>query len=345
MKKWWVWLLVAALIAGGCDDDDDDDNDAVAADDDSANDDDDDAGDDDVDDDVGDDDSADDDTTEPPQCWNDLAVGEKIAFLQGLPGSEGIAFDSAGELYASIGTQIARVYSDGTWEPLADFTDPIGIAFDDDDNLYIADFGEGNLPAPNDGAVYRRDAAGAVTLLVEGIANPNYITLTPQGTLLVSDNYTTSIYELTTAGELSVWYDQVDSPNGMVFSAMRDSLYVAGTFAAGNPVYRIDLDGQGAPMDITTIANLDLLSLPDGIALDANGMLYVTEDGIGKLVRVDPATGEYEAIASGMVTPASMAFGVAPDFDPCSLYVTELIGRHIWRISVGVAGAPLVNQE
>ncbi len=345
MNKWWLLLLVALLIGFGCGDDDDDNNDD-SADDDSADDDDDnDTNDDDADDDTTDDDSADDDTTEPPQCWNDLAVGEKVAFMQGLPGSEGIAFNSAGELYASIGNQIARVYADGTWEPLADFTDPIGIAFDNDDNLYVADFGEGNLPAPNDGAVYRLDSAGTATLLAEGIANPNYVTLTPQGTLLVSDNYTTSIYELTTAGALSVWYDQVDSPNGMVFSAARDSLYVAGTFAAGNPVYRIDLDGQGAPTGITTIANLDLLSLPDGIAVDVNGMLYVTEDGIGKLVRVDPITGEYEAIATGMITPASMAFGVAPDFDPCSLYVTELIGQHIWRISVGVAGAPLVNQE
>jgi hypothetical protein len=46
-------------------------------------------------------------------------------------------------------------------------------------------------------------------------------------------------------------------------------------------------------------------------------------------------------VAQGLTTPASMAFGRAPDFDPCSLYVTSIRDNRIWRVAVGAQGASL----
>ena len=345
MRNGSVWMILLVLllalsltfVACGDDDDDDDDNDV---DDDITDD---DTGDDDdtVDDDTADDDTADDDVVY--ECWDDQTVGEAVIFAQGLDGSEGIAFNSAGELYIATDLTVARLYADGTWEDVADFIDPIGLAFADNDDLYVAEFGANNLPGTDDGAVFKLSADFTKTQVADGIENPNYLTYTPQGTMLVSDNYTTTIFEVTPAGELSVWYDGVVSPNGMVYSRDRSALYVAGTFASGAPVYRIDLDADGNPTGHETIANLDTLGFPDGLALDENGLLYVTENALGRVVRLDPQTGDYEQLAAGIFPAASIAFGQGPDFDPCSIYVTELSGDKIWRIALGVRGTPLAT--
>jgi hypothetical protein len=329
-------LAALALACGGANnsgDDDHADDDAAPADDDAADD---DAADDDA---V--DDDADDDTT---ACWTDLPVGEKAVLAQGFAGSEGIGFSSTGELYVSAKTGVAHVHPDGSWEMIATLTYPIGIAFGPDDVMNVCDFGASILPGVNDGAMYRVTMDGATTLLAGGIANPNFVTYTPWGTLLVSDAMTQTIYEVTLDGTLTHWIDGVAAPNGMVFSEDRRALYVAGTLVFDSPVYRVDLDESGHAQTFATIAHLDAGALPDGAALDENGLVYLTENGLGKIVRVDPTTGAYEVVASGMKTPASMAFGRGPNFDPCSIYVTETFNALVWRVSLGVHGYPLASE-
>lgn len=348
--KWGVMCLVLCVWLSffsycGSDDDDDNDDDDMA-DDDMTDDDvsDDDQSDDDViDDDAVDDDAADDDVV--AECWQDLAVGEKQVFADGFAGTEGIAFSAAGEMYVSAGGDIARVSSDGTSEPVAELTNAVGIAFTPDGALYVCEFGTSSLPQPNDGAIYRVDPDDSLHLVVEGIPNPNFIIYSPQDTLLVSDNMANIIYEVSAGGVLTEWLNPIQSPNGMVYAPDRQALYVAGTFAVNSPVYRIDLDAAGEPTGVEEIAQLDALGLPDGIAMDENGILYVTENSLGKIVRVNPNGGETEVVAEGMLTPASMAFGRGEGFDPCSIYVTELVGSKIWRVSLGVRGFPLVSEE
>jgi sugar lactone lactonase YvrE len=80
----------------------------------------------------------------------------------------------------------------------------------------------------------------------------------------------------------------------------------------------------------------------DGVAVDANDQLYVATSLPGKIVRVrGDGTGAPVIVAQGLTTPASMAFGRAPDFDPCSLYVTSIRDNRIWRVAVGAQGASL----
>jgi len=331
-------FFIASFFA--CSDDDDDNDDA--ADDDTADDDTSSVTDDD-DDAAADDDDDDNDTTNA--CWTDLPVGEKVAFATGVNGTEGIAFSPEGVLFASTGQTIARFAPDGSWTPLGEFVDPIGIAFGADAALYVCDFGASSLPGQADGAVYRLNENGSKTALTEGvIPNPNYLTATPGGALLVSDDMDDKIYELTLDGQLRVWLDGIASPNGMVYAPDYSALYVAGCFTKDSPIYRIVLAQDGAPLSFSVIANLEALSFPDGLALDENGMLYVAANGRGKIVRIDPAAGSQETVASGLTTPASIAFGKAPNYDPCSIYVTELVGKKVWRISLGVKGQPLADE-
>jgi sugar lactone lactonase YvrE len=335
-------ILLAAVSCG--DDEAPSSDSGVSSDDDSTSDadDDDDAVDDDDsdDDDTAPDDDDDDDTA--PACWNDLAVGEKVIFANGLPGSEGIAFSPSGELYISASDDVAQVQPDGTWDVVVDGVDAaIGLTFDPDGSMYICDFGPSSTVGQMDGAIHKWDPINGLELVADNIDNPNFITRTPQGDFLISDDFEANIFHMTPDGTVTTWIDSVESPNGMVFSADGSALYVAGTFLAPAPVYQIDVDSSGNVGAVKTIANLETLSMNDGVAMDTAGMLYVTENARGKVVRVDTESGDFEEVATGMLTPASIAFGQAPDFDPCSIYVTELVGPRIWRVSLGITGQEL----
>lgn len=343
-----IIILAATICIYSCDDDPaDGENDSTngeADDDDDVADD--DITDDDNDDSADDDDNYDDDDDDTTACWDDLGVGEKVAFATGFSGTEGIAINKQGELFVATAGGVAKVQPDGNWNVIATgIIDPVGIAFDADEVLYIADYGDSSLAAPNDGGVYKLTVDDDFELLAAGIPNPNFIAYTPWGDLLVSDNTTDTIYNITGDGTVTEWFAPIGSPNGMVFSQGRDALFVADTYTLNAPIYRIDLDASNKPTGSQTIANLDNLGIPDGMAMDENGMLLVLENAFGRLVRLDPLTGNYELIVKGMFTPASLAFGRGINFDPCSVYITELIGSRVWRVPVGTRGYPLVSDE
>jgi len=334
-------LLLTSFLFFACQDVDDsgDDDDTVENDDDDdATDDDDDATDD-------DDEVTDDDDDDNAQCWDDMAPGEKVIFANGFSGTEGIAINNAGQMFVSAGDSIVLIDSTGSWDVVATgFINAVGIAFEKTGELFVCEFGNSSLATQIDGEIYRMSPSYALTQVATGIANPNFLTYTPKQTFLISDASTDEIFEITSQGALTTW-SPVESPNGMVYSPGRDALYVAGTFAAGGPVYKADLDIQGDPVSWETIALIGNLSLPDGIAIDLNGMIYVTENALGKITMIDPVSTVKTEIASGMLTPASMAFGKTPNFDPCSLYVTELLGPRIWRIAIGTPGHQLVDED
>jgi hypothetical protein len=72
--------------------------------------------------------------------------------------------------------------------------------------------------------------------------------------------------------------------------------------------------------------------------------VFVLANFAGEIWRVDgTATSlqDGEVVADGLASPASIAFGRGEDFDPCSGYVTSLMGSQVVRVSLGVEGAPL----
>ncbi len=272
-------------------------------------------------------------------CFTDLAVGEKEIFYRGLVGSEGIAFDGIDSMFVTSSNKLIKFTADATMTEVADAADGVGATFGGNGDLLVCSFGPLNDDT-RDGGMYKY-SNGQLSVLVDAgvIANANFVTRTPWGSWLISDDMIPEIWELTDNGETSLWTEQIPSPNGMVFSPDGNLLYVASTFENDSPLYVIPIEGQSAGT-ASVFVNLPENGLLDGLAMDKDGNVYVMANGLGKIVRVTPE-GDQEIVAEGLMLPASGAFGAGEGFDPCSLYVTELIGSKIWRISLGTTGNPL----
>jgi gluconolactonase len=285
---------------------------------------------------------------DPDACWTDLSFGEQQVFYQGFAdGSEGITFGADGLLYVTTrepgeGT-IWRLDADANLSEFAKVPYALGLAARPEGGFVVASFGINNQP---DGGVYAVTADGVASELTDGIDNANFIALVADGSALVSDASDTRVFRVTPAGELSVVIEQVPSPNGMAYSPARDYFYVASTFTPVGQLTRFEVDSAGLPIEASAVEILQLgpATTPDGLAVDAEGMVYVAATIPGQVWRVRgdaEAVESGELVAEGLGSPASLAFGRGPGFDPCSIYVTQLFGNQIIRVAIGTPGAEL----
>jgi sugar lactone lactonase YvrE len=284
----------------------------------------------------------------PPSaaCRGDLRPGEKVVFAQGFAnGTEGITF-AGGAAYVSEprASRIWKLAADGTATQFAEVPHAIGLATAADGALLVADAGESNDPMVLDGALWRVDAAGTPTRLASDLPSPNFVVALPDGGALVSDDFDTRVFHVAADGTVSVAIPDVPSPNGMAYGPGRQALYVASTFTQQGEITRFGVGVDGLP-DATQRQVLFAIGAGatlDGVAVDEHDQVYVAANVRGQILRVrGDGTGMPVVVASGLRTAASVAFGAAPDFDPCSLYVTELLGNRVWRIAVGATGVPL----
>ena len=102
---------------------------------------------------------------------------------------------------------------------------------------------------------------------------------------------------------------------------------------------------EGKPVkDAKLVVRTSPNGAPDGLAMDADGRLYIAANMEGKIWRYDPSNDDMLLIAEGMFRCASLAFGEG-EFDRQSIYATTTFsqgrGGKIWRVPVGVTGARL----
>ncbi len=261
-----------------------------------------------------------------------VTPGEVDTFAEIGATTEGIAFSPDGRLFISTSTSVKELSPDGTVAHGIDVPSALGLAWKDD-ALYIAGF--------NTDEVYRWVPGEEPVTFATGLTKPNFITATPWGTLLVSNDFAPEIYEIDGEGEVAMWSTAVASPNGMVFSADGSELYVATTFE--EPGLYVVSVADGKAGDVRKLATFTTGEAPDGIALDAQGGVWVALNVAKKLVRAT-ADGEVETMAEELVFPASLAFGQG-EFDACSVYVTQLFGKGVHRVTAGVTGEALFGEE
>lgn len=280
-----------------------------------------------------------------PACLSNAAPGTVSVFAPNVGPSEGIAFLN-GRLYIAGGDGVRVVGADGSATMLAPVPDTVGmVAWHG--ALYAASDTDGTVPgafcAPtNHGVIWKVTPDGNSSVFARGFISPNFIVVTPWNTLLVSDDCRTNrtIYEVDAGGNTSVWSTGVTSANGMAFDPTRTNLYVANTFVRSPALYTIAVNPEHSSGATSTTHTFDMGTTPDGVALDSAGNIYVALNIVDRIDKVTP-DGTATPFAQGLGTPASMAFGDAPGFDPCSMYVTSLTGHDVYQVAVGTTGLPL----
>jgi sugar lactone lactonase YvrE len=216
----------------------------------------------------------------------------------------------------------------------------LGMAFDAADNLFICDL--------KHAAVMRFDAAsGKVERWADGAGGtrfriPNFPAFDDAGRLYVSDSHAFSepgpgVFRLQPDGSGELWYgEDVTFANGLALSADGRHLYVAETFA--HRVFRIPVLPDGTAGVREEVAELGT-ALPDGLAFDAEGNLYVGCYEPSQVLRITPAgrvaTLFHDVTAHTLAHPTNLAFRGTTMF-------TANLGRwHLTAIEVGRAGLPL----
>lgn len=271
-------------------------------------------------------------------------------FIDRFRAAEGITFNGEGHLFIGADSAIWMAEPDGAVRKLAEVHMHLGQAGIGPRDILAADFGPTNVfqHGPNtDGIVWRITPEGKKTVVASGIADPNAVLVLRDGTFLVSDDGTDKIYRVQ-GKSVSVWSTAVRYPNGMALSLDDRVLYVAQIFSSLTPIVGDDriwafrlVDGV-SPADPPTLAARTGEGGVDGLVADEFGRIYVADNGAGKIRRFDPESGEMVLIAEGMPEVASIVFGEGR-FDREAIYATSTRrgGGRIWKIRVGVKGAPV----
>lgn len=270
------------------------------------------------------------DTDLAPTCA--APAGEVGTLVADLPvrGTEGLALEPAGPVWVVGGDQLWRVV-DGEAEAVASAPAGVGATWWGD-AVWVAvwedDEGEAApalLEVQTDGTVTRWQTPE--------IAKPNFLLPTPWGTLLVSDDFDTRIFEWD-AGTVSVWAEGVASPNGMGWSPDGATLWVASTFTDPG-LTAVAVDGQEAGA-AEQVVPFEVGSTPDGLAVAADGDVIVALNLAGELVVWDGAN--VRRLTAEVPTPASLAFGLG-EVDACTLVVTSLFDPTVRTVTFDQAGA------
>ena len=215
----------------------------------------------------------------------------------------------------------------------------LGLAFDGDRALYACD-----LKAA---AVFRLDSGTRrlSRFTPPGIRIPNYPLIdAARNRLLVSDSHDFRVpgpgiwaYDLD-SGEGGLWYaGDLVFANGIALDRDAGAVFVCETFARRIRRIPIEADGRAGPDGIFAA---DLPGLPDGLAFDDAGRLFVGCYEPSRVLRISPDGGTTEVYiedptAHLFAHPTNIAFS-GP-----TLYTANLGRWHITEIDTDTTGRPL----
>lgn len=114
---------------------------------------------------------------------------------------------------------------------------------------------------------------------------------------------------------------------GMRFLSNGDLVYAK---VEDGTIYRVTPNGGVTPV-------LSGLEYPNGMEVDLDDQIYVSEQSGGRVRKIDPQTGQFEIVARGLYNPNGLSF--SPDYR--RLYCGSFGGGAIYAIPFDEAGAPL----
>jgi sugar lactone lactonase YvrE len=257
------------------------------------------------------------------------------------PEPEGIAFDDAGNLYTGlVDGRILRADQNGTIATFANTQGrPLGMNFDADGNLIVADAKKGLLSI---------DASGVVTILTDSVDGEKMIfvddlAIARDGMIYFSDAsqrhaYGHDLLEIyegrptgrlvsynPTTGETRILLDNLYFANGVALSRDEDFILVNETFRAR--ITRYWLSGEKAGTHEVFIDRLP--GFPDNITEAPDGGFWLALPG--------PRTDQIDAlIASPFVRKIAWRIfnlGISP------------VEQHSWAVKLTADGVPVASLE
>lgn len=267
--------------------------------------------------------------------------------VDGLDHPEGVTVGPDGTIWAGgEAGQVYRVEGDPTQAVLhgssGGFT--LGLAVDGRGNVYTTD--------PVNRCVQRFAPDGSCAVYgrgVPGIRAPNHLCFDTEGNLYVSDSgrwkeHDGCIYRFAPGGAGEIWCDEARTlPNGVCIGPGEEHLYVAMTLDPGR-ILRIEILPDGSAGRVEDYVVLEG-TLPDGLAFDRDGNLYVVTYRPETVWFVPAGGGSAEVYAHDpegqlLASPTNLAF--AAGGDPRLLVAN--IGRwHLTALPVDVPGLPLAH--
>ncbi|MCP4165052.1 MAG: SMP-30/gluconolactonase/LRE family protein [Chloroflexi bacterium] len=273
-----------------------------------------------------------------------MNIEDFAPFADGLDHPECVTWGADGYVYA--GGEAGQIYrvnlDDGAFVEIGNTGGFIlGLCLDGDNNVYACDMVKQ--------AVMRVSASGEVSTYTSGsperaMGVPNYPVFDAQGNLYVSDSggwkeSTGCIYRIEPNGDTNVIIDSLNFANGLALSPDGSALYVVLSLVPGVGKVKLMSDGSVGPLEI--VVTLDKV-IPDGIAFDVQGNLYIACYTPDRIYRLSPQ-GDLALVADDwesviFSSPTNITFG-GPDLS--TLVVASLARWHLTKGQMPVSGSPL----
>jgi uncharacterized protein (TIGR03437 family) len=293
-----------------------------------------------------------------------------------LAGPRNVAVDAGGNVYVSefIGHRVYQIAVDGVISvvagtgvagnskedvpaALAQLSYPKGLAVDSHGALYIADSGNHAI---------RKVAQGVMSTLVRGgregsaatvLNDPTGVAVDSAGNVYFADNGNARIRRVPAGGTVPATVASKDTPVAalsVAVSSWRDiavdasgALYIAdgqrvAKFASAGTLQTIAGDGTYQFRASGTMATMNRLYGPYGVAVDAAGYLYIADQGNHRIRKVAASglmttiagPGDGRTIGDGGLAVAASVFepaGVAPD-GYGNVWIAEYLAHRIRRV-------------
>jgi gluconolactonase len=268
-------------------------------------------------------------------------------FAEGLDHPEGLAFDADGTLWA--GGELGQIYRIGAEGGVREITCLggfcLGLTFSRAQELYVCNLKLHTLLRLNrKGHVLDSwDRCGG-----EKFKTPNFSVFDSEGNLYFSDSgdwekANGSVYRLRKNGRVERFAGPFAFANGLALSADERFLYVVQS--TRDNVMEIEIRADGGAGKPKVYAS-GLARIPDGMAFDAAGNLYVTCYASDNVYKVS-ARGKvqllaYDPAGTMIARPTNVAFGGA-NFD--QMFLANLGRWHVCQAPAGVKGQLLANQR
>ena len=266
--------------------------------------------------------------------------------------SEGPVIDPSGNLYISHGNAISKLRSETTLIRWATTTAPNGHKILPNGNHLVCD-GKCNaiLLLDQEGKVIGKAASGHCEDLE--ITSPNDLCLHPNGGFYFTDSLSKVgvVFYVSQDKTIHVLARDLDVPNGIVLSENCRQLFVSESYT--NRILSFEIDEKGMSISAPTIFSdlprndkkgKDAVNMPDGIALDAAGRLWVAHYGMQAIQVLSPKGKLLATYDTGIRCTSNICFGSK---NLTTAFVTGGEGEPspgtLIRLDVGIPGLPVLR--